>query len=238
MKFLYLIVLLSSLLFSMDKDKQIILGSYSVEKNGLNAVLTTKKQIKNDENLQALMKKYSLRAMDTVISGYTVVSVNHFTSYADLLVSLKAFKAYYDDAYVLTYPTKGISDVQSLEDIELKAKEEQLLAQELEDKRLQEQKVQEQKLEEQRMAEENARLAAENTAREKLAKEVAEEKVTEEKSSVEAVESVNNMASSEIEDEDVNMQIYYLLGALALLILMIGGFFLYNKNIAKDDKDN
>ncbi|MDQ7060782.1 MAG: hypothetical protein Q9M43_06460 [Sulfurimonas sp.] len=105
MKFIYVMVLFSSMLLAMQK--QIILGSYSVESNGLNAVKTVEKQIENDETLKMLMHKNSAAVMSTVISGYTVVSVNIFDSYSSLLPAMKVLKNYYGDAYVLKYPTDG-----------------------------------------------------------------------------------------------------------------------------------
>ena len=224
MKILYVLALLSSLLFSMDAQKQIILGSYSIEKNGLTAVETTKKQISNDQKLQELMDKYSLRTISTVISGYTVVSINHFNSYSDLLASLKAFKTYYDDAFVLNYPTKGIKDIQDLADIEAKAKEE------TEAKLLEEEAQEAQRLlEEKRIAEENVRIALEEAAL-KAAQEVQAAEI-EEPNVIETTQSINDIV--EEKEEGLGDDVYYLLGALALLLLLIGGFMIF-KSTTKD----
>ena len=124
MKFLLMLFMLSSLLFSWQK--QIILGSYSVKDNGERALETVNKQIENDIQLQSFMKENSLRTINTVISNYTVVSINKFDSYTDLLRTLNALKMYYGDAFVLNYPTKNIKNAQNIEEIEKKALAEQI----------------------------------------------------------------------------------------------------------------
>ena len=125
MKFIVLLMIFTSILFSWQK--QIILGSYSVESNGKRALSTIDKQIKNDILLQSFMEEHSLRTMNTVISGYTVVSINAFDSYTALLNTMNVLKRYYGDAFVLKYPTKNISMAENMEDIEKKAKVEQAI---------------------------------------------------------------------------------------------------------------
>ena len=125
MKFIFMLFMLTSLLFS--GQKQIILGSYLVQSNGKRALETLDKQIQNDIQLQDFMKDNSLRTINTVISGYTVVSINAFTSYRELLNTINVFKVYYGDAFVLKYPTKNIQDFENIQDVEAKAREEQMI---------------------------------------------------------------------------------------------------------------
>jgi len=125
MKFIYMVILFSSVLFGMQK--QIILGSYSIEKNALDAVIGVEKRIKEDENLKMMLDRSSVNVMPTVISGYTVVSVNIFHSYEELFPSVKALQKYYPDAYVLKYSKRGLRFNESLKKALKKAQNEMLL---------------------------------------------------------------------------------------------------------------
>ena len=229
MKLLVIVILFSSILFSAQK--QIILGSYSVQSNGIGAVKTVTKQIENDENLQELMQKNSLRVISTKISGYTVVSVNALGSYTELLRTLKIFKTYYTDAFVLTYPTQNIQDIESLAAIEHKAQEENANAKEeeiIEEERLEAlalerlEKERLQELQEQR----EARLIEEKVEKERLL--ALQTKRLEEAQALKMTQD-----KAEIEDD---MSEYYLFIALGLLLISIAGFVVYSQINKKEEE--
>ena len=120
MKLLLTIILLSSVLFSKEPKKQIILGSYSVKTNAVNAASTLNKQIESDKKLQKFMKSNSLNVTNTLISGYTVVSVNEFDTYKSLFICMNLFQKYYDDAYVLSYPAVNIVKKELIAEVQVK----------------------------------------------------------------------------------------------------------------------
>lgn len=222
MKLIVIMVMLSSLLFSWQK--QIILGSYSVENNGKRALETINKQIQDDIQLQAFMKDHSLRTINTVISDYTVVSINAFESYTALLNTMNALKVYYGDAFVLKYPTKNIAQMEQLVDIEKKALEEQeRLAKEDEVKRL-----------------ELKKLLEEEALKEEVVQEARNEVVIVEPV-VEETPIVPVAVSQDISDEDTQAPEYIMyLVALALLALLAAGITVYiisNKKTKSQEED-
>jgi len=105
MKLLFIVMLMASALLSWDK--QIILGSYSIENNGKVALSTLNKRIEKDKKLQNYIQKFNLKTTNTVIGDYTVVSIYSFDSFVSLLRTLKHLKTYYSDAYVLHFPSKS-----------------------------------------------------------------------------------------------------------------------------------
>lgn len=119
MKLILSILLLSNILFAVQK--QVILGSYSVKENAANELVSLNKHIENDSALKELMDKYSLRTMNTVISGYTVVSVNYFDSYIAMDKVMSALQARNGDMFSLKYPTRGIGDKEYVKDVKAKA---------------------------------------------------------------------------------------------------------------------
>lgn len=228
MKFIYVMVLFSSMLFGMQK--QIILGSYSVQKNALNALVTVQNQIKNDEKLKILMERGSVKVMSSLNSGYAVVSVNIFTSYTDILPAIKLFKTYYKDAYVLKYEVEGLMEQESMKEIEKKVEEDLLLKKKM--------------LEKKKMQEE-ARL-------EKLAaQEAVEEERLEAEEAAEMIEATQNIEEvkpltptkiisrhmddkSNADEEFFSMQNYYLLGGLGLLVLFLAVSIICKKTSDED----
>ena len=239
MKFFIMLVMLSTMLFS--GQKQIILGSYSVKSNGERALKTFNNQIENDIQLQAFMKDHSLRTINTEISGYTVVSLNAFNSYTELLNTMKALKVYYGDAYVLKYPTKNIRLSESFEDIAKKAKmeEEAALAEQAqlaedEAKRVELKKL----LEMDSMNENKADQVETEVVKEDSveAAEVVEETLPE---AIEETPVVEEVAIEEIsqEEESNPMEEYMLyIIALVLLVLIAAGFTVVNIANAKSSK--
>jgi hypothetical protein len=248
MKLLVMIVMMSSLLFSWQK--QIILGSYSVESNGKRALQTINKQIDEDAQLKGFIEDYKLRSINTVISDYTVVSVNAFESYKELLNTMLVLKRYYPDAYVLKYPTKNIANAENLQDIAAKAlveeklentqdaEEKAKLAAMLEEKVIQEVPVQEEVVQESAVVEEEL-----STPKEEIQEEVAQEEMIQAEPikviEPEAYEYANN---NKLEEQSAQTQenILYIV-LLALLALIAAGFTVFkiaSNTKAKKQEEN
>lgn len=221
MKFFIIVVMLSTMLFS--GQKQIILGSYSVESNGERALKTFKNQIENDMQLQGFMKDNSLRTINTEISGYTVVSLNAFNSYTELLNTMKVLKVYYADAYVLKYPTKNILLAESFEDVAKKAKMEEEAAA-LAAAKIKEDEDEEKRIELKKLLEEEA-LEAERLKAQSIEEEVVQKEETMEESLEETVlaEEVREETSQEEEDASSMQEYMMYIIALALLALIAAG---------------
>lgn len=237
MKFIYMMVLLSSMLFAMQK--QIILGSYSVESNAANALNIVKEQIRNDEKLKNVLDVKSVKLENGLISGYSVVSVNAFDSYADLLPVIQIFKTYYDDAFVIKYPTENFLVKEDINTVEIKAKTEILEEDMTEDEILAQEKLASQEIIEEEVivaAEEVVEkvLVQEKAAQddieklEELIEEVKEIKEPEPTPSVQSLDDVmadverrHNEKSSSIGD--------YVLGVLVVLAILLAGYLIYRR---------
>ena len=239
MKFFIMLVMLSTMLFSWQK--QIILGSYSVKSNGERALKTLNNQIENDKQLQGFMKEHSLRTINTQISGYTVVSLNVFNSYTELLNTMNVLKVYYSDAFVIKYPTKNIRLGESLEDIAKKAKmeEEAALAEQAQEAEDEAKRVELKKLLEidAMNEEETNQIEAEALKEDSVeAVAVAEETVQE---TLEEIPAVEEEAVEEISQEETSnpMEEYMLyIIALVLLALIAAGFTVVKIANAKSSK--
>ena len=239
MKFFIMLIMLSTMLFSWQK--QIILGSYSVKSNGERALKTLNNQIENDKQLQGFMKEHSLRTINTQISGYTVVSLNVFNSYTELLNTMNVLKVYYSDAFVIKYPTKNIRLGESLEDIAKKAKmeEEAALAEQAQEAEDEAKRVELKKLLEidAMNEEETNQIEAEALKEDSVeAVAVAEETVQE---TLEEIPAVEEEAVEEISQEETSnpMEEYMLyIIALVLLALIAAGFTVVKIANAKSSK--
>ena len=239
MKFFIMLIMLSTMLFSWQK--QIILGSYSVKSNGERALKTLNNQIENDKQLQGFMKEHSLRTINTQISGYTVVSLNVFNSYTELLNTMNVLKVYYSDAFVIKYPTKNIRLGESLEDIAKKAKmeEEAALAEQAQEAEDEAKRVELKKLLEiDAMNEEETNQIEAEALKEDSAEAVAvaEETVQE---TLEEIPAVEEEAVEEISQEETSnpMEEYMLyIIALVLLALIAAGFTVVKIANAKSSK--
>lgn len=248
MKFIVMLLMFSSILFSMQK--QIIVGSYSVTSNGERALVTLNKQVENDTQLQDSMKEHSLRTINTIISDYTVVSINAFDSYKDLLSTMKALQAYYGDAFVLNYPTKNIAEALRLEDIEKKAAQEQAM----EDTADQEKRAELKKLLEmdpssneetqEVQVEDEPEALKDELEEEPVAKEVIVEKIPEpeiEEPSVAPVveeEVLEPVVEEKVTEAEKDNSIY--IAILAVLILLVAAviiFKLANAQAKKQEED-
>ncbi|WP_373036197.1 hypothetical protein [Sulfurimonas sp.] len=104
MKLVFLIIMLTTMLFS--SEKQIIVGSFLQEKYALNSLVSLNNHILKDDKLSTLINKNSIEVELKTIGQYHVISLSPFTSYVQLLRTLKALEKYYDDAYVLEHGQK------------------------------------------------------------------------------------------------------------------------------------
>ncbi|EDZ63596.1 hypothetical protein SMGD1_1074 [Sulfurimonas gotlandica GD1] len=103
MKSIFLIIMLAITLFS--SEKQIIVGSFLHEKNALNSLVKLNNNILNDDKLSTLINKNSIEVELKKIGEYHAISLSPFTSYVQLLRTLRALESYYNDAYVLDNAT-------------------------------------------------------------------------------------------------------------------------------------
>lgn len=241
MKFIYIMVLFSSILFSSQSQNQIILGSYSVKNNGLNAVKVFEEQIQSEQKINALMQKYNLRVISTEISGYTVVSVNHLESYNSLLDTLKVLKVHYADAFVLHYPTKNIKDRINLIDIEEEALAE--LTRQEEEKRLAElnelarieKEILQAQLREEEMRDLEA-LALENKMADSISSDNSQDKeqveLNQEKLSLEMQEVPSPIVT--LSKEDDSQDYYMIFGGIAILLILLAGIIISNRKTKED----
>lgn len=104
MKLIFLIIMLTTMLFSSEKqinEKQIIVGSFLQEKYALNSLVSLNNHILNDEKLSKLINKNSIEVELKTMGQYHAISLSPFKSYVQLLRTLKALEKYYNDAYVL-----------------------------------------------------------------------------------------------------------------------------------------
>lgn len=99
MKLVFLIVMFTTVLFA--NEKQIIVGSFVQDNYASNALVRLNTRILNDEKLSKLVDKNMLKTQIKKMGPYNAVSISTFTSYVQLLRTLKALEKYYDDAYVL-----------------------------------------------------------------------------------------------------------------------------------------
>lgn len=103
MKSIFLIIVLAITLFA--SEKQIIVGSFLEEKNALNSLVKLNNNILSDAKLSTLIDKNSIEVRVKKIGEYNAISLSPFTSYVQLLRTLKALESYYSDAYVLDNAT-------------------------------------------------------------------------------------------------------------------------------------
>jgi hypothetical protein len=99
MKSILLLFMLMTMLFS--NEKQIIVGSFLQENNALNSLIKLNNNILGDDKLSTLVNKNSIEVELKKLGEYHAISLSPFTSYVQLLRTLKALESYYDDAYVL-----------------------------------------------------------------------------------------------------------------------------------------
>ena len=99
MKILLSLLLLYS--FSLASERKIILGSYIKHFHAVGAFNKAENILTKDPRVSKLMVKNALILKRETIGEYEVVSLSYFTSYIQLLRTLKAVHPYFKDAYVL-----------------------------------------------------------------------------------------------------------------------------------------
>jgi len=245
MKFFIILMMLSAMLFSAQK--QIILGSYSVKGNGERALKTFEDQVDNDIQLQGFIKDNSLRMINTEISGYTVVSLNAFNSYRELLNTMKVLKVYYADAYVLKYPTKNIRLSESFEDVVEKAKMEEEVAVLEAEAKIKEDEDEEKRIELKKLLEMDAATEKETEQvqvedkSEALEGGLSDEESTQEEAlqdvetQLEEVQEVLDETSQKEEESSMKEYMIYII-ALALLALIAAGITVMKIASSKSSK--
>lgn len=120
MKSILLLLMFATMLFS--NEKQIIVGSFLKEKNALNSLVKLNRHILEDKKLSGLIDKNSIEVELKKIGVYNAISLSPFTSYVQLLRTLRALESYYDDAYVLDNGQKiTINEVVAKKIVEEKA---------------------------------------------------------------------------------------------------------------------
>ncbi len=217
MKFVLVLFLLSTLLFSAQR--QVIVGCYSVQGNGESALGILNKQIEDNSALKEVMEQKSLRAINTSISAYTVVSVNYLESYTDTYATMKALEPFYNDVYSLPYPTRGIKDKEYLKDVKKKAEAE---VKELEATKLESELVVEEVLVE-----------------EKIEIKPVEVPVFEVVKELEPVVEPMKVQEDIVEDNGSTLSntALYLIGGFVLLLLIIGGIVISRQLTSKDTQE-
>lgn len=103
MKYLFIMVMLATMLFSQQK-KQIILGSFSIESNALFYSLYVQKHVDRDAGLKRLMDKYALKIEYKKVGDYNVVSISPFENYPSLFETIAEVKKHYPEAYAINFP--------------------------------------------------------------------------------------------------------------------------------------
>jgi hypothetical protein len=104
MKYMVLMILLSTLLFSYEK--YIIVGSYKKSVNAVDALKKLKELSVSDTELKDLIEKNSLKIVSKKIREYEVVTLQALNNDVKLQETLKVLKKYYDGAYVIYYKQK------------------------------------------------------------------------------------------------------------------------------------
>ena len=97
----YLLFLLLTITLAFSSEKKIILGSYVKEMNSSNTLTQVQKIVLEDTTLKKLIEMNNLTIQVEKLGKYNVVSVKPFTSYVQLLRTMKALRKYYNDLYVL-----------------------------------------------------------------------------------------------------------------------------------------
>ena len=103
MKQLLLIFLLSTVLFSAQKE--IILGCFLEHKYAINELAILNERLVTDKNLKKVVEHNSLKAKLTSSEGYEVLVLAPFDNKNQMFLSVHLLKKYYKDLYVLDYPS-------------------------------------------------------------------------------------------------------------------------------------
>lgn len=121
MRFVVLMMMLVGVLFSAQQ-RQIIIGSFSIESNALFYSIAVQKKINEEDRLKALVEKYSLNIEYKKIGAYNVVTIYPFENYSSLFEAIGSFKHYYPKAYSIRYPAFSsaveVEEVVEIEEVE------------------------------------------------------------------------------------------------------------------------
>lgn len=103
MRYIILVMMMAGMLFSAQQ-KQIILGSFSIESNALFYSIDVQKHVDKDAGLKKLIDKYSLKVEYKKVGAYNVVSISHFNDYPSLFVTIAEVQKHYPAAYAINFP--------------------------------------------------------------------------------------------------------------------------------------
>ena len=103
MKLILMMVMLATMLFS-QQQKQIILGSFSIERNALFYSVEVQKNVDSDAQLKRLIDKYSLKVEYKKVGAYNVVSICAFDDNPSLFETIAVVKKHYPTAYAIRFP--------------------------------------------------------------------------------------------------------------------------------------
>ena len=103
MRYIFMMMILATMLFS-QQQRQIILGSFSIESNALFYSLDAQKHVAQDAKLKKLIDKYSLEVEYNKVGDYNVVTIYPFDDYPSLFATIAVVKKYYPSAYAIKYP--------------------------------------------------------------------------------------------------------------------------------------
>lgn len=103
MRYLFLTMMMVGMLYSAQQ-RQIIVGSFSIERNALFYSVDVQKQIDEDKELKTLMKKYSLKLDYKAVGAYHVVSISPFKDNPSLFDTINKVQKHYPAAYAINFP--------------------------------------------------------------------------------------------------------------------------------------
>ena len=109
MKFIFLVTMFTTMLFSAQQ-RQIVIGSFSVESNALNYTKVVQEQLRGDDVLNGLMQKYALKVEHKKVGDYNVVSLCAFENYPSLFETIAVVQKYYPQAYAIKFPAFGAKE--------------------------------------------------------------------------------------------------------------------------------
>ena len=125
MRYIFLMLMLTGMLFSAQQ-RQIILGSFSIESNALFYSIDVQKTVDSEYRLKEVMEKYSLKLEYKKVGDYNVVTIYPFDNYPSLFKTIDIVKHYYPKAYAIKYPAFA----SSLKTVEPTVKEEEVAVEE------------------------------------------------------------------------------------------------------------
>ena len=132
MKLIFMMVMLATMLFS-QQQKQIILGSFSIERNALFYSVEVQKNVDTDAQLKRLIDKYSLKVEYKKVGSYNVVSICAFDDNPSLFETIAVVKKHYPTAYAIRFPAfaSAIQAPYALEDEPMLQEEEPVFQEEV-----------------------------------------------------------------------------------------------------------